>query len=101
MSYDADLKLFIDGSWRAGEGRDHHTVINPATAGGMADVPLANAADLEEALAAAARAWPLWRSTEVEKRAAILHKAADLLKERADHIAAMRSARSTISLAAL
>jgi len=89
MSYDAELKLFIDGNWKSGEGRDAHTVINPVNGGGIADVPLANAADLEEALAAAERAWPLWRSTDVEKRAAILHKAAALLVERADHIGAI------------
>ena len=45
--------------------------------------------DLEEALAAADRAWPEWRSTDVEKRGAILHKAASLLRERADHIGAI------------
>ena len=87
MSYDADLKLFIDGNWKSGEGRDAHTVINPVDGGGIADVPLANAADLEEALAAAERAWPLWRATDVERRAAILHKAAALMVERVDHIA--------------
>ncbi|MDQ3144039.1 MAG: NAD-dependent succinate-semialdehyde dehydrogenase [Pseudomonadota bacterium] len=89
MTYDADLKLFIDGSWRSGEGRDTHTVINPATARGIADLPLATKADLDEALAAAERAWPLWRATDVEKRAAILMKAGDLLRERADHIGAI------------
>ena len=89
MSYDADLKLFIDGNWRSGEGRDVHNVINPASGSGIADVPLATPADLEEALAAAERAWPIWRSTDVEARAAILHKAAGLLKERDDHIAAI------------
>ncbi|MGI8931179.1 MAG: aldehyde dehydrogenase family protein, partial [Sphingomicrobium sp.] len=89
MSYDADLKLFIDGSWRSGEGRDTHNVINPVSGTGIADVPLATKADLDEALAAAERAWPLWRATDVEKRAAILHKAAGLLVERADHIAAI------------
>ena len=52
-------------------------------------MPLATKADLEEALAAAERAWPLWRATDVEKRGAILHKAADLLRERADHIGAI------------
>lgn len=87
MTYNADLKLFIDGSWRSGEGRDTHDVINPVTGSGIAALPLARRADLEEALAAAARAWPLWRATDVEKRSAILHKTADLLKERADHIA--------------
>jgi succinate-semialdehyde dehydrogenase/glutarate-semialdehyde dehydrogenase len=89
MSYDADLKLFIDGSWRAGEGRDTHSVINPVDGSGIADLPLATAADLEEALAAADRAWPLWRNTDAEKRASILVKAGDLLRERADHIAAI------------
>jgi succinate-semialdehyde dehydrogenase/glutarate-semialdehyde dehydrogenase len=86
MGYEADLKMFIDGSWRAGEDREHFTVINPVTGSGIAELPLATDADLEEALAAAERSWPEWRSTDVEKRAAILHKAADLLRERADHI---------------
>jgi len=87
MSYDTDLQLFIDGSWRTGEGRDHHTVINPVHGGGIADVPLATKADIDEALAAADRAWPAWRTTDADKRGAILHKTADLLRERADSIA--------------
>jgi succinate-semialdehyde dehydrogenase/glutarate-semialdehyde dehydrogenase len=86
MGYEADLKLFIDGVWKSGEGRDAHTVINPVTGGGIAEVPYATEADLEEAIAASGRAWPEWRSTDVENRAAILHKTADLLKERAEHI---------------
>ena len=89
MSYDADLKLFIDGVWKSGEGRDTHNVINPATGSGIADVPLASKADIDEALAAADRAWPIWRATEVEKRSAILAKTGDLLRERADHIGAI------------
>jgi succinate-semialdehyde dehydrogenase/glutarate-semialdehyde dehydrogenase len=87
MGYETDLKLFIDGAWKSGEGRDTHRVVNPVTAEGMADVPYATKADLEEALAASERAFPEWRDTEVEKRSAILHKAAQLLRERADHIA--------------
>src|SRR5688500_8035929 len=86
MGYEADLKLFIDGSWRAGEDRDRFTVVNPVTGSGIAELPLATDADLEEALAAADRTWPEWRSTDVEKRGAILHKTADLLRERAEHI---------------
>jgi succinate-semialdehyde dehydrogenase/glutarate-semialdehyde dehydrogenase len=88
MSYDTDLQLFIDGAWKSGEGRDAHTVINPATGGGIAEVPYASKADLDEAIAAADRAFPEWRSTDVEKRGAILHKTAALLRERADQIAA-------------
>jgi succinate-semialdehyde dehydrogenase/glutarate-semialdehyde dehydrogenase len=89
MSYDTDLQLFIDGVWKSGEGREAHTVVNPVTAGGIAEVPYATKADLEEALSAADRAWPEWRSTDVEKRGAILHKVASLLRERADYIGAI------------
>src|SRR5215213_6418241 len=87
MGYETDLKLFIDGVWKSGEGRDAHTVLNPVNASPIAEVPYATRADLDEALAASDRAWPEWRSTDVEKRGAILHKTADLLRERADLIA--------------
>ena len=50
----------------------------------IADLPYATKADLDEALAASERAWPEWRALDVEKRGAILHKAAPLLRERAD-----------------
>ncbi|MBA3527448.1 MAG: NAD-dependent succinate-semialdehyde dehydrogenase [Pseudomonadota bacterium] len=86
MGYEADLKLFINGSWRAGEERDHFTVIDPTTGSGIAELPLATEADLDEALDTAKRTYPEWRATDVEKRSAILHKAAKLLKERADDI---------------
>ena len=86
MSYDTDLQLFIDGSWRAGEDRDLFPVRNPATAETIAELPLATPADLDEALEAAKRAYPEWRATDVDKRAAILHRAAKLLKERAEDI---------------
>jgi len=87
MTYDADLKLFIDGSWRTGEGRDAFTVVNPATGSGIGEVPLASTADLDEALAAAERAYPKWRATAVDERSAILRKTATLLRERAEPIA--------------
>jgi len=88
MGYETDLKLFIDGVWKSGEGRDAHTVVNPVDAKPIAEVPYATKADLEEALAASERAWPEWRSTDVEKRAGILHKTASLLRDRVDLIAA-------------
>src|SRR3954470_19445193 len=87
MGYETSLQLFIDGVWKSGEGRDAHAVVNPVDAQPIAEVPYATKADLEEALAASGRAWPEWRSTDVEKRGAILHKAAALMRERADLIA--------------
>lgn len=85
--YTADLALFVDGSWRIGEGRDAHAVVNPATGGTIAELPLANAADLDEALAAAERGFAIWRATDVETRGGILRKAASLMRERAEVIA--------------
>ena len=85
-SYNADLALFIDGTWRKGEGRDTHAVINPATGETLAQLPLATVADLDEALAATARGFALWRKTDVNERAAILHKVAGLIRERAESI---------------
>ena len=85
MGYETDLKLFIDGVWKSADAG--HSVVKPVDAQPIADVPYATQADLDEALAASERAWPEWRSTDVEKRGAILHKTAALLRERVDLIA--------------
>jgi succinate-semialdehyde dehydrogenase / glutarate-semialdehyde dehydrogenase len=87
MTYDTDLKLFIDGSWRAGEGRDCHDVLNPATGQAIAGLPLATAADLQQALAAAQKGFEAWRALDVDARGAILRKAANLIRERVESIA--------------
>lgn len=89
MTYDTELKLFIDGAWSGSEGRDTADVVNPATGAAIGAVPLANAADLDAALHAAERAWPLWRATEADKRSAILAKTSQLLFERAKTIGAL------------
>jgi succinate-semialdehyde dehydrogenase/glutarate-semialdehyde dehydrogenase len=86
MGYETSLQLFIDGVWKSGDSG--HQVVNPVDAQPIADVPYATKADLDEALAASGRAWPEWRSTDAEKRGAILHKTARLVRERADDIAA-------------
>ncbi len=89
VAYADDLKLFVNGSWRAGEGRDEQPVVNPATGQTLADLPLATEADLQEALAASQKGFDHWRTVDVNDRAAILHKVADLLRERTEHIATL------------
>ena len=76
-TYDADLQLFIDGAWRSGEGRERRPVHNPATAGTIAELPVATADDLDEALAAAARGWPVWRAKTPDERAALMRRMRD------------------------
>lgn len=80
------LELFLDGAWTGAEGRDAMPVVNPATGDAFTELPLATPADLDLALDAASRAWPAWRTTDVEARGAILKKAAQLMRERAGAI---------------
>ena len=87
--YAGDLRLFIDGAWRTGEGTERHRVVNPVDDSTLGETPLVTPAEIDEALAAADRGFQLWRATTAEARAAILHKTADLLRQRADAIAAM------------
>ena len=86
-TYDADLSLFINGSWRIGEGRDLFPVIDPASGEAIGEVPMASPGDLDEALAASDKGFKVWRSTPADQRGAVLKKAAALLRERVEPIA--------------
>ena len=86
-----DLKLFIDGKWLNGEGRKGEDVINPATGKVLAHLPHASKADLDEALAAAQKAFQLWKNTSAYDRGKIMRKAADLLRERSEHVAKVQT----------
>lgn len=85
-SYDP-LYLFIGGEWISAEGRATAAVVNPATAREIGRVPLATTDDLNHALEVAQLSFEQWRQTVPDKRAKILKRAADLILERAPHIA--------------
>jgi succinate-semialdehyde dehydrogenase/glutarate-semialdehyde dehydrogenase len=87
--YDSDLRLFVNGAWRSGEGREAQPVLNPASGATIGEVPLATASDLDEALEAAERGFRRWRYTDVEERGAILHRVAALIRERSERIATL------------
>ncbi|MEP2989916.1 MAG: NAD-dependent succinate-semialdehyde dehydrogenase [Parasphingorhabdus sp.] len=91
-NYPKSLQLHIDGEWIDVEDRDVHQVVNPATGEAISDLPKATTADLDRALDAANRAFPIWRDTPVGERASVLHKAADLMRERAADIGALMTA---------
>src|ERR1700726_4367224 len=81
-----NLELFIDGKWHGGDGRKGEDVINPATEKPLARLPHASQADLDQALYAATKAFAVWRATSAYDRCKIMHKAADLMRERYDAI---------------
>jgi succinate-semialdehyde dehydrogenase/glutarate-semialdehyde dehydrogenase len=80
------LGLYIDGKWNHGNGGGGEDVINPATQKALAHLPHASTSDLDAALAAAEKGFKLWKSKSAYDRAKVLRKAADLMRERADHI---------------
>ncbi len=84
-----DVQLYIDGQWRASEDGRTIAVINPATGDTLGTVAHASIADLDQALAAAERGFETWRSTPAYDRYKIMQKAADLLRDRVDHIASV------------
>src|SRR6187399_2713251 len=82
-----DLYMHIDGE-RVGRGdRRTFPVLNPANGEVLGELPLADAADLDRALDAAARGFREWRNSTPQARAAVLNGAARLLHERADALA--------------
>ena len=86
-----DVTLLIDGKWCEALGGERIPVINPGTEQQIGWVSLAREADLDAALAAAARGFAEWRQTAPLARAKVLAGAATLLRERADRIAQLLS----------
>ncbi|HEY2754293.1 MAG TPA: NAD-dependent succinate-semialdehyde dehydrogenase [Pseudolabrys sp.] len=86
-----DLALFIDGKWLNGDGRKGEDVVNPATGKVLAKLPHASKADLDAALAAAEKGFATWKVTSAYDRSKIMRKAADLLRERAQHVATVQT----------
>ena len=88
MSY-PNTQLLIAGEWQ--EAADGRTlpVFNPATGEEIGRVAHAGIADLDRALAAAQKGFETWRDIPAIERAKTMRRAAALMRERADGIAAL------------
>lgn len=77
-------KLFIGGKWTEPATSEVIEVHCPATGEYVGKVPLATAADVDAAVAAARAAFDSgpWPSTPPKERAAVIAKAQQLLEER-------------------
>lgn len=83
MSY-PPLRLFIAGEWIGASARETIPVIDPATEETLGALPMANSADLDRAVSAAAAGFRIWRKTSAFERSAILRQAARLIRERVE-----------------
>ncbi len=84
MNY-PEIKLLIDGQWVSREKTI--AVINPATEAVVGHIPHASAADIANAIAGAASGLRVWKLMAPAERAAILLKAARLMRAREAQIA--------------
>jgi succinate-semialdehyde dehydrogenase/glutarate-semialdehyde dehydrogenase len=91
--------MLIGGEWRQAAAHDELEVLNPATEEVVDSVPAGSVQDVELAVATAKRAFADWSTTDVEKRAAILAKAASLVEEHAADLAATLTAEQGKPLA--
>src|SRR5215469_11486328 len=82
-----DVSFFIDGAWVKASGSRSQPILNPATGEPIGTVPVAEKADLDKALAAAAKGFAAWKKVSAFDRYKLMRKAADNLRSRADDIA--------------
>lgn len=80
---------YIDGKWRAGARR--FSVFNPANQEPIAEVPDLGAAETEEAIEAAHRAFPAWAAKTAKERAQIMRAWFDLMMADLDRLARLIS----------
>lgn len=84
----ADCALMIDNVWREAADGAWAPVVNPADESVIGRHAVATLADLDAALAAAARGYAVWRDTPPIERSKVMRRAAALILDRADAMAA-------------
>ncbi|MGY4816847.1 aldehyde dehydrogenase family protein [Pseudomonas chlororaphis subsp. piscium] len=82
-------RLFIDGAWRVPSGQGRAEVADPATEQVVGAVPLGDERDVDNAVAAARRAFGPWSRTPSAVRAGYIRALAGQLRQRADEMAAL------------
>jgi malonate-semialdehyde dehydrogenase (acetylating)/methylmalonate-semialdehyde dehydrogenase len=78
---------YVNGRWLPSNAAAWQEVVNPATGEILANVPLADAAEVTAAIEAAAAAYPEWRRTPPEDRIQPLFKLKQLLEDHIDDLA--------------
>ena len=86
-----ELTHWINGKHVKGTSGRFSDVMNPATGEVQAKVPLATVAELDAAVADAARAQPAWGATNPQRRARVMMKFAALINEHMDELAELVS----------
>lgn len=84
-------QMFIDGAWTAASSGGSFPTVDPNTGQTIAEVPRADASDVDRAVAAAKRVAVEWQFTDALARAALLRELAALVTENADELARLEA----------
>jgi acyl-CoA reductase-like NAD-dependent aldehyde dehydrogenase len=79
-------KMWIGGKWVEAKSGKTFPVYNPATGEEIAQIPLGDKTDVEIAVAAARKAFPVWAGKSPEERSQILYRIADAIKAHKDEL---------------
>ena len=80
-------QFFIDGKWVSSTKPHDFPVINPATEQPIATISLGTLHDVDNAVAAATKAFPSFSETTVPERLALLEKIIEIYKSKMDEMA--------------
>ncbi len=88
-----DYRMYVGGEWVDAQDRKSTRIVDPSTGEVVAVVPEASVADAERAVAAAREAfdggpWPRMKAAD---RAAVLRRAADIIRDEAEDLARLES----------
>lgn len=82
-----DLKYLCGGQWKYSQTKEHQQIVNPATGKTFARVPFCTSAEVDDAVRAAAAAYPSWRDTPIMQRTKVLFRFRELLVQHEDELA--------------
>src|SRR5258706_14934000 len=86
------VKLLINGQFVESKAKAWRDVVNPATQEVLARVPMCDAAEVGEAVKAAAEAFKTWRNTPIAARARVMLKLQELIRRDMKKLAAALTA---------
>jgi acyl-CoA reductase-like NAD-dependent aldehyde dehydrogenase len=98
VSQPASYKYFVDNSWREPKNGAMFDDFEPYSGDVFARIPACGPDDMRDAIVAAHEAFPAWAAMPPGEKAALLYKAAEVIKRRQEEIADMlaRETGSTI-----
>ena len=85
-----DTRLLINGKIVSGEA-EKTVILSPENNEVIVEIPCASIAQVDEAVAAANKAFPAWKRKSFADRAAILYKFADRIDQKAERLAKLES----------